>query len=122
MEYDRTDYQRLYNATERRGRAPADPRLIAFVNSLAEPAKPRMLTLREYVLLAAIAVLLGFLTGCDDGQAATVLGKIERDAAQRKELRPDQLTHPLPCDLTLREMVGGVLMRPEQCYRRRVKP
>lgn len=119
MNYSNEDYDRLYNANERRGRAPVDPRLIAFVNSLAEPAKPRMLTLREYVLLAAIAVLLGFLSGCDDGQAATVLGKIERDAAQRKELRPDQLSNPLgPCDFSLREMVGPVVIR-EECWRRK---
>jgi hypothetical protein len=105
MQYTTEDYEQLY------GRRSGD----------LSPEK--MSIWRGLVLLSWFFALLaaaGLLTGCDDGQAATVTASLEREASQRKELRPDQFSHPLgPCDLTLRETVGGVLMRPEQCWRRK---
>jgi hypothetical protein len=105
MNYTKADYDQLY------GRRSGDLSL------------EKMHFWRRAPLLCWIVALLavgGLLTGCDDGQAAAVTASLEREASQRKELRPDQLSNPLgPCDFTLREMVGGVLVRPEQCYRRK---
>jgi hypothetical protein len=106
MNYTNEDYDQLY------GRRSGDLSL------------EKMHFWRRAALLLWVVALLavgGLLTGCDDGQAATVTASLEREAAQRKGLRPDQLSNPLgPCDFTLREMVGGVTLR-EECYRRRAK-
>jgi hypothetical protein len=106
MNYTKADYDQLY------GRRSGDLSL------------EKMHFWRRAALLLWVIALLsvgGLLTGYDDGQAAAVTASLEREASQRKELRPDQLSNPLgPCDFTLREMVGGVTLR-EECYRRRAK-
>jgi hypothetical protein len=106
MNYTKADYDQLY------GRRSGDLSL------------EKMHFWRRAALLLWVIALLsvgGLLTGYDDGQAAAVTASLEREARERKELRPDQLSNPLgPCDFTLREMVGQVVLR-DECYRRRAK-
>lgn len=83
MEYTDKDYARLYNTSE--------------------PA-PRRLSLREFLLLALVAVALGALSACDDGQAAEVTALIEAEAraciAQRG---PGQTNPPMQCASGVRD-------------------
>lgn len=70
------------------------------------------------VVLLAIGAAVGAGAGFfSESDHASVAAKLEADAAERKALRPYQLSNPLPCDLTLKEMVGPVVLR-EECYRR----
>lgn len=66
MHYTDEDYARLYN----------------------EAQKPRALSLREFLLLAALAAALGFLLGCDAADAE-VTAKLEAEARDRKAMRPE---------------------------------
>lgn len=95
MEYTDKDYARLY------GEKP-------------EP----VLTLRQMVILAIWAVILGSCTGCDAADAE-VTAALEREAHSRKAVHPSAIFdhERKPCDATLRLSVGGVVDH-EECYRR----
>jgi hypothetical protein len=76
------------------------------------------LGLAGIVALIAIGVAIG--TGnalFDEGADAVLTSRLVAAVDERKAYRPDQLTNPLPCDATVRVMVGPVVLS-DQCYRR----
>ena len=99
----------------------ASSRTAVVVDDIDDPQGDILTGLGFLLVFGFLAIGAAVATGSiafDEPEHVSVLAKIEADARERKALRPDQLSHPLgPCDLTLKEMVGPVVLRSE-CYRR----
>lgn len=88
-----------------------------------ERDSPIGIVLGVIAAISAICILMAKFGGAlliDDANDAVLTSTFVAAADERKAFRPDQLTHPLPCDATMRVMVGPVVLD-EQCYRRRVQ-
>lgn len=75
---------------------------------------------KRCALILAVIALAGLLDGCGDARDAVLTASFVSDADDRKSIRPDQLSHPLPCDFTMRAFAGYEVYE-EVCYRRRTQ-